>query len=162
YKLFREYTIFDDCTAERLDIEVTYIKMDTEAPEFVDADIEGLLPTREYVSNAFSCMAEITLIAPVVTDNCSENITVVPYISGAQMIKTGSTYVVWLPIQSDFYYVEWVATDDCENTTIAVEPIQVRDTKAPVAVCVQYTVVSLVPTQNQSGSYDAGEGRVYA
>src|SRR5690606_20252133 len=29
YKLFREYTIFDDCTAERLDIEVTYIKMDT-------------------------------------------------------------------------------------------------------------------------------------
>lgn len=161
YKLFRTYTIFDDCTGEKVEIDVVYVRMDTEGPTFPDA-VNGELPEREYVSNVYSCMAEILLVPPVVEDDCSEVIRLVPNIPNVQIIKTGDLYVAWLSIQEEHYIVEWIASDECDNISSVIERISIQDTKPPVAVCVQYTKVALTANLDQNGHYTDGIARVFA
>lgn len=161
YKLFRNYTIFDDCTGEKVEIEVVYVKMDTEGPSFPDA-VNGELLDREYVSNVYSCMAEIVLVPPVVVDNCSEEIRLVPSIPNVQIINNGNHFIAWLGIQQEHYTVEWTASDDCDNISTVIERIIIQDTKPPVAVCVHYTKVALTANLDVNGNYTDGIARVFA
>jgi hypothetical protein len=158
FKLFRTYTFFDDCSNETRNIDQLIVVKDEIAPVFTRCE-NGFLPARLVNTNSFNCKADVTLIPPVVTDNCSSNLTIVPSLLGAQLIQIGGSYVATLDIGGP-YEVIWTATDECGNQSICRELLTIRDARPPVAVCIQNTVVTLTGGQGAGGS--DGTARVYA
>ena len=160
YKLFRTYTIFDDCTGEMRDFSQIIVVKDEIPPVIVDCS-NGQLPTRRVAAHSFGCNAEVILVSPIVVDNCSDLITVVPSIPNVQLTFIDGSWRAWLGLGTT-YNVLWTAYDECGNSSTCIENIIVEDKNPPVAVCIEYTKVSLTAQIQQDGTYEAAFARVFA
>ena len=111
-----------------------------------------------FSTNGHTCGAVVSLPSVPMTDNCSTNLhATVEYTDGFLNANGG---VVTLPVGCQT--VTYTAYDNCHNSSTCTVQIVVEDNTAPVAVCDQYTVVSLTQdatawvnaTSFDNGSYD--------
>lgn len=160
YKLFRTYTVFDDCTGEMREFSQVIIVKDEIPPVIVECG-NGQLPTRRVAANAIGCNAEVVLTLPLVVDNCSQNVSVIPSIPNVQLTFISGTWRAWLSLGKT-YEVIWIAYDECGNSQTCIENIVVEDRTAPVAVCIEFTKVSLTAQIQQNGIFEDAFARVYA
>jgi len=162
-KYIREWTVLDWCDGSivtGLDEFKQIIKIeDTTAPEFttcpnsldVGGSFENPLPLFTSSASAGQCGFVGTLTAPTATDFCSEPITYSAdiFTSGG----TGTGYVLVTQVQdlsnnvslpTRDYRVDFVATDNCGNPSEVCSVFyDIIDNDSPVAICDQFTTVSL-------------------
>ncbi len=168
-------------TVSMLDFPQTIKTIDTTVPEFTDCptstDIGGSydnpIIANTSSANQNSCFFDGLLNPPTATDGCSEPINYSAVISTSLIdangnISTGSVVSsisdLSTPIQlaEGHYYIEFTATDDCDNTAICPIYYEVIDDERPVAICDENTVISLTNNSTalicaadlDSGSYD--------
>ena len=113
-------------------------------------------------TNGHSCEATVVFPAAVVTDNCSNEITVdITYPDG--FIKSVNGGFGSLPVGC--HTVTYTAYDACYNSTTCSMVVTVEDNTPPVAICDQFTTIGLtsdgkawVPASSfDDGSYDECE-----
>jgi len=181
-KFIRRFTVLNWCTGNLLFADFPQIikTEDTIAPEFddcVEADevggsFENPLPL--FTSSAVPGVCDFTglLIAPVASDDCSEPISYSANIFTSGGTGTGYILVSQVPdlsvevsLSQRDYRIDFFATDDCNNQSDTCSVFyDVIDDDAPVAICDQFTTVSLTNVDNgtatvcadnlDSGSYD--------
>jgi hypothetical protein len=107
-----------------------------------------------------TCGTTTTLPLPAAEDNCSTHLTYdVTYNGGFVAGYTGQTTVL-LPMGVN--EITYAVYDDCYNSNTCTVVVEVLDNTPPVAVCDQFTVVSLTTggkakvnaTSFDDGSYD--------
>ncbi len=114
-----------------------------------------------YSTSGHTCGATVVLPTVPMTDNCSANLhATVEYPNGFLDTNGG---LVTLPVGC--HTVTYTGYDNCHNSSVCEFQVVVEDNTAPVAVCTQYTVVSLTQdaqawvkaTSFDNGSYDECE-----
>lgn len=152
YRLIRDYTFIDDCTGEISTITRIFILDDTNAPVFTDCQ-NNSLGTITTPTNTFDCSSVVTLVAPEAIDDCGGPVIVSPFVNTFNVTEVPGTnsFIVNLPL--GIHTVVWSAVDECGNTSTCEQLVEVFDGTPPIAVCVQFTTVSLS---------DDGLGRVFA
>ncbi|MEZ4948966.1 MAG: cohesin domain-containing protein [Saprospiraceae bacterium] len=138
-KILRTWTVYDWClptnpgTNPFTCIQVIKIE-DTQDPVVVSC-----APPVTVSTNSLGCTANVNLLPANIVDSCSgfdvTVITPVGYIYG------NGGYVANVPV--GVHTLTYVATDGCGNSTSCTSTLTVRDQVAPVAVCDEFTVVSL-------------------
>jgi hypothetical protein len=152
YRLIRDYTFIDDCTGDIQTITRVFILDDFNGPTFTDCQ-NNSLGTLTVSTNTFDCSAVVTLVTPEAIDDCGGPVIVTPFINTFNIseVPGSNSFIANLPL--GLHTVIWSAVDECGNTTTCEQLVEVFDGTPPVAVCVQFTTVSL--------SND-GFGRVFA
>ena len=170
-KYIREFTVIDWCDGSFVtgleNFRQIIVIEDTTAPEFdcVAETAEGGSFENPFVLNttasaSAACGFEGLLTPPTATDFCSSPLTFSANIFTSGQSGTG--YILVTQVQDlsnnialEFrdYRVDFVATDACGNIS---EPCSVfydiRDNTAPVAICDQFTTVSLTNATNGAAS----------
>lgn len=156
FKVLREWTILDWCTGD-LEKRFQIIKvLDGEGPI-----VTALPDNLEAYSHPYTCFAEFLAPAPIVIFDCGETSYTVEYKIGdgsgnapvgsvfTNIGVTGNATVGYtlhdLPAGRRVW-VRYTVTDDCGNITYAFTEVDVVDNVPPVAVCDQFTVVTLTNT----------------
>ncbi|OIQ28594.1 MAG: hypothetical protein BM564_09385, partial [Bacteroidetes bacterium MedPE-SWsnd-G2] len=111
YEVKREWTVSDACGNSTTAIQTITIE-DTEAPIFEALPSES---TQE-------CGSDLNFVDPVVSDNCDSKID----------LKFVDTIVDGDCPNSYSVTRTWSATDDCGNTSNAIQIINIEDTQAPI------------------------------
>ena len=158
-KIIRTWSIIEwNCDARDIPNCVQMIEIvDNEAPTFT-APVDQTVTTNvngNYSSGAHgavSCAASVNLPAIVAVDNCNNDpITVdVTYTDGFLDNQNGGLVELPLGVNTITYTVY----DGCYNSSSASYTITVVDNTAPVAICIQNTVVGLT-NNGQNGSSTA-------
>jgi hypothetical protein len=141
--------------------------------EIVDSEgpIIPVLANIQASTGNHDCSAVISLVSPLVTDNCSPTssltIDITIYLNSGvtpgPFIKHGNPKVATLPVGT--HLAVYTAYDECYNSSTKTIVINVEDNTAPVAICDEFTTVGLtsdgtafVPaTVFDDGSYDECE-----
>ncbi|NNF33416.1 MAG: T9SS type A sorting domain-containing protein [Saprospiraceae bacterium] len=94
-------------------------------------------------TNDYNCGADVYIAALETDDNCSEEVTVDLAWTGG-----GSGYIPgfeggFVPLDTGLNILTFTAYDECGNSSQDVTEVFVEDKTPPVAICDQFTVVSL-------------------
>ncbi len=117
----RTWSVSDNCGNSTSHVQVLTIA-DTAPPVFT------FVPA----SVTQQCNANIPpLGTPTVTDVCDPNVT---------LVYNGETVTPGNCPNSATIVRQWTATDDCGNSTTAIQTISINDTQAPTLVCQNLTV----------------------
>ncbi len=136
YKILRYWTIFEWCSSEVVEHTQIIKVTDQEGPVITCPTI-GTISTGPY-----DCQASILLPSPTISDNCSTVSAYTVETTAGTIIEQGGTYnLVNLDIGS--VTVTYTATDNCGNSSSCSITFEVVDNVSPVAVCEQFTTVSL-------------------
>ncbi|MDA0980539.1 MAG: hypothetical protein O2852_04205, partial [Bacteroidetes bacterium] len=140
YTIERVFIATDDCGNTSIDTQIITI-IDTTAPVFVS------VPS-DYTSE---CTAELVDEDAIASDNCSD-VTVEVYDNVIPGLCSGEYTIART----------FIATDDCGNTSVAVQNISIIDTRAPVFTDVpaDYTAECFDDLSNQEASATDGCGDV--
>jgi hypothetical protein len=137
-KILRTWTIYDWClpTAPGLNpfTCIQVIKVEDKQPPTIKCP-----PAITVSTNSWSCAANVTLPAAVVVDSCSS--FTVSVLTPVGVLPTNGGLIRNVPAGS--HILTYVATDACGNTSTCSTRLVVQDQTPPVAVCDEYTVVSL-------------------
>ena len=107
-----------------------------------------------------TCGTSTSIPLPSATDNCSGHLTYdLTYNGGFESHYDGNTQVV-LPMGTSI--IEFAVYDKCYNSSVCQIAVEILDNTPPVAICDQYTAVSLTTggvavvnaTTFDDGSYD--------
>ena len=166
-KIMRSWILREwHCNGEVTDTCLQIIEIfDDEAPEVVcppsikvtTNTLTG--PTNSHYGDV-TCGATIQLPLPGATDNCSSLISYdLDYPGGFEKYYDGTTPIT---LSMGYNNVIYTVYDECYNSTTCELVVEVVDNTPPVAVCDQYTVVSLTTggqakvnaTSFDDGSYD--------
>ena len=109
YTIYRTFRAYDNCMNERVETQ-TITVVDETAPVFEEQNNQF----------TYECNTEIPVTTPVANDNCGE----VTY-SYADSNNEGN---------SCYYTISrvWTATDECGNSSVFTQYINIQDTTAPV------------------------------
>lgn len=138
-KILRTWTIYDWCLPTQSGVNpftcIQVIKIeDTKDPVIVSC-----APTLEVNTNSNACAANVNLLPANIVDSCSgfdvTILTPVGYVYG------NGGYVANVPVGT--HTLTYIATDACGNSASCTSTLVVKDEVAPVAVCDEFTVVSL-------------------
>lgn len=156
FKIIRHWKILDWCSGEVLEHDQIIKVEDAEGP-VVEQPVDMTMS-----AEAYNCGSDAIITMPVVTRECSSNITfqvgVAEATAGATVLDqnatyfdTGSTGNASSPITVSGlgFGNTWISItllDDCGNTTTVYKTITIVDNIPPVAVCQQFTVTSLGAT----------------
>lgn len=154
YKILRTFKVVEWCTSKVLEHTQVIKVLDDKGPE--------LLPVSDITlsTDVFECTADISLTRPVVLDDCSESFQYklsyayngsnsnVPPSDGVFQIDNifsdiNNNDIGVSDIGIGNYWVKWIVTDDCGNSTATYHKLTILDQVAPVPVCDEFTVVSL-------------------
>lgn len=178
FKVLRTYTVLDWCEAGAIRTENQIIKVvDHEGPEVTT------LQDEEFAAQAdpYTCLGTFQVPAPVVVNDCASWTYTVAYATPLEdgsapangIYYTENIYpngplgpdnglytITGLPLGTN--WLRYTLTDDCGNVTEAFTEVEVVDNVPPVAICDEFTVVTLTsngrayiyaPTFDD-GSYD--------
>lgn len=154
FKVLRTYTVLDWCEAGAVRTENQIIKVqDNQGPQVTT------LQDEEFAAQAdpYTCKGVFDVPAPVVVSDCSswtyEIAYALPLENGAapsngiyytENVRTnpnGSYTITDLPLGMS--WLRYTLTDACGNVTEAYTEVVVEDNVPPVAVCDEFTVVTL-------------------
>ncbi len=176
FKILRTWTLLNDCTNEIIqDIQIIKVE-DKTPPTIIFQNFDNELVSNQYVNGSNPvCAAEGRLDIPLVFDQCS----------GINMIRVFTSVGEGLPIldangnligfdipspylERGYHDVTYSASDNCGNVRDTTIQIKVIDGIPPVAICREFTVVSLnngVTTTLPADNFDVASrdncGRVY-
>jgi hypothetical protein len=172
YKLIRNWTILDWCTGGIKTHSQIIKVLDDRGPIVTcDPDFRPTSQTRPY-----DCLGDIKLPKPVVAFDCSKwdykiqyllaDVNGLPPVNGkfieTNVVRnTDSTYTI-KDLPKGLTWIKYIVTDECGNVTECGTEVFVRDNTAPVAICQEFTVASVVntgvaqinATSFNDGSYD--------
>ncbi len=111
YYIVRTWTATDECGNTDVESQ-TLTVTDTTAPVLSGQDNELTL----------ECNIAASIIAPTATDNCDENVLIVP---SSETIP-GDCANEWTEVYT------WTAYDNCENSAVRILTIHYQDTTAPI------------------------------
>ncbi len=148
--ILREWSILDDCNSQVLK-EIQIIKLFDTTPPLISCPANLTLGT-----NTPECGMTVTLPAANATDDCTQNVNIIPSWS------YGSGFGDYEDVAPGTYPVIYEATDGCGNSTSCTFFITVYDQHPPTVICDGFTVASLTPDGNalvfadviDDGSYD--------
>ncbi len=152
FKVLRTFTVLDWCTGEVVE-EYQIIKIIDEQPPLVSAIPDDLY---EANSDPYTCTAVFPVPPPIVIFECSTWTYDIAYalaING--MAPTDGVYITTnvtgnattgytisdLPLSTS--WLRYTVTDACGNATEAFTEVTVFDNVPPIAVCDEFTVVTL-------------------
>ena len=110
YTLVRNWTVIDHCGNQTSDSQVLTV-VDTTAPVLTGTDSES----------TFECNVMPSIIAPTASDNCDNNVEIVP---GFEMIP-GDCPNAWTEVYT------WTAIDECGNSSVRTIIFHFEDTTSP-------------------------------
>jgi subtilisin-like proprotein convertase family protein len=151
YKIIRRWTIFDWCNSQILQHDQIIKVVDDTAPAF------GPLADLNESTTTNSCLANVALPAPALTDACSTTSYTASSTAGNLLPAAGGYVVYGLPIGT--HTITYTASDACGNTSTATFDIIVTDDIAPVAICETFHVVNLTtnePSLVYAATFDDG------
>jgi hypothetical protein len=159
FKIRRKWTILDVCTGVTLMHSQTIAIMDNTPP--VCNVVDSLVVT----TTGTTCVGTINVPIPDVTDCINWNYTVAikpvddsgdPYTGatteGISLVSGGRYVIQNLSENHTEYWLSYYIFDGCSNHTRCFTTVTIKDLKAPVAVCKQFTFVAL----NEQGLAWAG------
>jgi hypothetical protein len=172
YKLVRNWTILDWCTGDIKTHSQIIKVLDDRGPIVTcDPDFRPTSQTRPY-----DCVGDIKLPKPIVAFDCSKwdykvqyllaDVNGLPPVDG-KFIETNavrnadSTYTI-KDLPKGLTWIKYIVSDECGNVTECGTEVFVRDNTAPIAICQEFTVASVVntgvaqinATSFNDGSYD--------
>lgn len=165
YKILRKWTIYEWCTGETEKHTQIIQVIDQEAP------VISCTGFNKPVSTAFgSCVANVLLPVPTISDNCSTTSSYTVELSAGDLQTLGqnSYSVDNLPI--GIHTVTYTASDECGNTSSCSFDFEVSDQVPPNIVCDKNTNVALTLASSvevsaktfDDGSYDDCSNITYA
>ena len=131
-----------------------------ECPSALEFTTNTIMGATNSSHGSVTCGSSILLPLPSATDDCAADLTVdITYNGGFEKDYDGNTLVV-LPMGANI--VEYAVYDECYNSSTCQVVVDIQDNTPPVAVCDQYTAVSLTTggeafvnaTSFDDGSYD--------
>ncbi|MCB9284939.1 MAG: T9SS type A sorting domain-containing protein [Lewinellaceae bacterium] len=154
YTIIRTWTVIDDCsTPNQIETHQQNINVvDDTGPTL------SCQPAITVGTNGSTCTANVVLPNATVSDNCSLPSDIDVTIS----VSFGGTGNTHYNVPVGTHVVTYTGMDECGNISTCITLLNVVDDDPPVAVCDEYTVVSLtssgtavVPASNlDDGSYD--------
>ena len=154
YTIIRTWTVIDDCsTPNQIETHQQNINVvDDTGPTLI------CQPAITVGTNGSTCTANVILPNATATDNCSLSSDIDVTIS----VSFGGTGNTHYNVPVGTHVVTYTGMDECGNISTCVSLLNIVDDDPPVAVCDEYTVVSLtssgtavVPAYNlDDGSYD--------
>ncbi len=129
-------------------------------PESLQLSTNTLMGATNTVYGSVTCGASLSLPLPDATDNCSSNLRIdLKYEGGIEIDYNGTASVI-LPMGLN--NVEFVVYDECYKSSSCFVLVEVVDNTPPIAICDQFTAVSLTTggsaivnaTSFDDGSYD--------
>ncbi len=151
YKLIRHFQLLEWCSGEVVEHNQIIKVLDTEGPEIEDID-DVTISAGEY-----ECTADHVFVYPEVVSDCSDEFTYElaylsafnagnppvdePYFSDNVSYTANSALVKDLSFGRT--WARWQITDECGNVTTEFFTITVEDQVNPIAVCDEFTTVSI-------------------
>lgn len=151
YKLIRHFQLLEWCSGEVVEHNQIIKVLDKEGPQ-IDP-----VPDVTISAGEFECAGDYVGVFPEVVFDCSDEFTYelwylnaydngepptdVPYYSDNTTITANAAIVRGLSFGRT--WAQWRISDECGNTTIEYFTITVEDQVNPIAVCDEFTVVSL-------------------
>ena len=170
YSILRHWTIENECLPLEFNVNplrsIQRIKVnDTEGPQFTSSYSDVTISTSNY-----SCMGSYTVgnIGDILIDDCSNLRDVTVVVSGCLVVRGQNGSFTIKNMKKGVHVVRIIASDDCWNYSETGFSITVLDQAAPIAVCIEETVISLTTSGQarlfassiDNGSYDnCGEYR---
>ncbi|MBK7806016.1 MAG: T9SS type A sorting domain-containing protein [Saprospiraceae bacterium] len=166
YKLIRKWTVVDHCTGEIEEQNQLITVMDTEPPVVTcPADITSqvglpIIPAAVIPVRPHSCLADWTVIAPIVISDCSQTTWDVSFLladgngkppfNGVYVKKSGITEVATVSgslrirnLPAGKTWVRYTITDACGNFSYCFTEIDVIDNQPPTPVCDRNSIVAI-------------------
>ncbi len=152
YKLVRHFELLEWCSGELVEHNQIIKVLDKDGP--VLEEVEDITVS----AGEFDCTADFVAVPPTVISDCSSEFTFelfylvaydggeppideVYYDFGVTQTPSGNFIIESLPF--DRIWVKWRAYDQCDNFTDEYFTITVNDQVNPVAICDEFTVVSV-------------------
>jgi len=166
-KIIRRYELREwHCMGEVVDVHIQTIEIsDKEGPtllcgENITVTTNTITGNQNSSHGNVTCGATVNLGLPTFSDNCSSNITFDLLYPGGTVLDYNLSSQVTMPMGLNL--VEFTAYDECYNSSSCIIHVNVIDNTPPVAVCDQFTSVSLTTggeaavfaTSFDDGSYD--------
>lgn len=167
YKLIRKWKVVDHCTGEIEEQNQLITIMDTQPPVVTcPADLTAqpnngpVTPAAVIPTNQHSCVADWTVIAPIVINDCSQTSWEVSFlladsdgkapVNGVYVKKSGATEVTGSNgnfrirnLPSGRTWVRYTITDVCGNFSYCFTEIDVVDNQPPTPVCDKNSIVAI-------------------
>lgn len=179
YKILRKFKVVQWCTNEVVEHTQIIKVLDKEGPTF-EPMMDDTVSTHE-----FECVVDYYPPMPQMVMDCSDDVTftlkylssdggdiptssdVLYYEENVKKDTRGNYYIEDLPVGDT--WIRWILTDECGNHSYAHFTVKVRDLVQPVAVCDEFTIVSvggngyvdLYAESIDDGSHDNCELRSY-
>lgn len=132
YKFLREWLVIDWCTNEIITHNQLFEIADTTPPIIECPD------TLIFNTTANSCLGNVFLTIPTVTDDCSNNTITVDF-----YFQQSTDQYTYLNIPAGTHSGTYTATDECGNSSSCTFYVTVKDMVAPIPVCEGTTQVAL-------------------
>lgn len=151
YKILRKFKVLQWCSGEVLEHTQIIKVLDKEGP--VLEDLEDVTVS----ADEFDCEATVSIPRPEVLSDCSDEFTYkleylqatndgpapvdAVYISENVMQGGGEFFITSLNFGNT--WIKWTVQDECGNTSVEFYTLTVEDDISPIAVCDEFTVVSV-------------------
>jgi len=150
FKILRSWTVYDWCS--------NVDSMNQQLIEVIDTTGPVLFCPADFTvgTNTDACAADLILPMATATDACSDNVNI------SVRWAYGTTISSYENIPLGQHTIEYVATDDCGNSSVCNVELTIVDDTAPIAVCDLQTEISVADSgfsaicadDIDSGSYD--------
>lgn len=147
YEILRYWLIRDECQPLQVGVNpiehIQAIKVnDKRSPVFVNCLEDIVLGT-----DVYGCKVDYNLgkLYDIVVDGCSRVEDIFVVVAGCTVVKSSAGDYIIQGMKVGKHTVKIMARDDCWNFAVCEFEITVQDNIAPVAVCVEKTVVTLLP-----------------
>lgn len=149
YKILRNWSVYDWCAPIVSGVNplthTQVIKVMDTTPPVIQCG-----PALTISTDPYTCKATVTIPPVTVSDDCSGNsITVITTTPFGNLNSNGGV----IPnVMIGDYVITYIATDACGNSSSCTRTLSVQDLISPVAICLEFTVVSL----SNNGTANAG------
>lgn len=151
YKLIRHFRLLEWCTGEVIEHNQIIKILDIEGP------IMEEIPDVTISAGEFECAADHVFVYPAVASDCSDEFTyTLSYLSAYDVgnpptdvpyYSDNTTYTANVALVKNLSFgrtwAKWQIADECGNVTTEYFTITVEDQVNPIAVCDEFTVVSI-------------------
>ncbi|MGK0314570.1 MAG: hypothetical protein ACI86M_000790 [Saprospiraceae bacterium] len=151
YKLIRHFRLLEWCSGEVVEHNQIIKVLDKEGPVMED------IPDVTISAGEFECAADYVFVYPSVEFDCSDEFTyTLSYLSAYDMgdpptdvpyYSDNTTYTANAALVKNLSFgrtwAKWQIADECGNVTTEYFTITVEDQVSPIAVCDEFTVVSI-------------------
>ncbi len=132
YEIVRTWTVEDDCSDQTAVSTQTITVTDQTAPDITCPDdvMVQTLPGQ--------CYTTVTLPEPTLSDNCDPNAT---FLVNTSYGSVGTGPHPFVPVGT--HSIQYTGVDFCGNAVVCTIALNVVDDEEPVAVCSDFTAVSI-------------------